>query len=66
MAAMNLRVTYFGTWSPHCDEDQGDEDDDQDDEDTDQDQNYDKKNYLLSPPLVKGGKIVSYICNFSR
>ena len=40
MAAMNLRVTYFGTWSPRCDED---EDDDQDDKDDDQDQDYDKK-----------------------
>ena len=38
MAAMNLRVTYFGTWSPRRDEHQDDEDDDQD-----QTQNYDDK-----------------------
>ena len=54
MAAMNLRVTYFGTWSPHCDEDQGDEDDDQDDEDIDQDQNYDKKKLFTLAPTGEG------------
>ena len=46
MAAMNLRVTYFRTWSPRRDEDQDDDpDEDQDDEDDDDDQNqnYDDK-----------------------